>query len=232
MVKNKAHRIAFFGVMAALLFVVFLIETLIGSVWITPPAIFSLSILFTLCLSDDYLTGLIGGILFGVMSFIIAVIVANPLFILPWISILPRCFVGIGSYGTYRGLKALFKKGPKFSSEVLPYSLGAAVGIITNTLLVVLCLTFFSPEAYGQSFAEWMKAVLTINFPIELGAAIILTPIFSKVFNKVTRKSEIDTSIESSEEKKKPLKMAILITGVLVLIAVAAIICLILLYNK
>lgn len=35
--KSKSKRIALYGVFAALLVVVFYLETLIGSFWVTPP---------------------------------------------------------------------------------------------------------------------------------------------------------------------------------------------------
>ena len=55
---SESRRIALYGVFAALIVVVFYLETLIGSFWITPPAIVSLSLLFTFCLSADWRLGL------------------------------------------------------------------------------------------------------------------------------------------------------------------------------
>ena len=73
-----------------------------------------------------------------------------------------------------------------FAKTVLPYSVGAFVGIILNTALVILCLTLFA-SSYG-GFVYWVKACSTINFPIELVVAVILTPLLSKVAGKIKGK--------------------------------------------
>ena len=188
MEKSKTKLIAFYGVFSALILVLFYFETLISfALTLTPPAVLSLPVVFTFCLLDDWKTGLVGGIIFGVSSFVIALSIGNPLFILPWISILPRLFVGIGAYGGYKLIKTLTKnRQNSFVKDLLPYSVGAFIGIILNTVLVILCLTLFA-SSYG-GFAYWVKACITINFPIELVVAVILTPILSRVAGKIKGK--------------------------------------------
>ena len=176
--QSKSKRIALYGIFVAVLVVVFYLETLIGSFWITPPAIVSLSLLFTFCLSGDWKLGLGGGVLFGLTSWALAAIFANAAFIFPWVSVLPRLFVGIGAYGAFRLTKRLTKNsGKKFLTDILPYSVGAACGILINTALVVTALTLFLPEM--GTLGYWLGACITVNFPIELAAAIILTPVLS-----------------------------------------------------
>ena len=185
MKKSNTKKIAFYGVFSALILVLFYFETLISfALTLTPPAILSLPVVMTFCLLDDWKTGLVGGIIFGVSSFIIALSIANPLFILPWISILPRFFVGISAYLVCALFKKISQKRQnKFLKEVLPYSLGAFVGIILNTILVIICLSLFA-SSYG-GFVYWVQLCVTINFPIELIVAVILTPILSKVVGKI-----------------------------------------------
>lgn len=183
--NKKTKRIAILGVMTALLLVVFTLETVIGSLWITPPAVLSLSILFVICFSFDFTVGVLSGLMFGVCSFIIALIVGNPLFILPWISILPRLFVGISAYGVFALMKKICKNSDKpFVKEVLPYSLGAVAGIIVNTLTVIVALTFLAPAEYGNTFIGWVQILITLNFPIEIAGALILTPILVRPVKK------------------------------------------------
>lgn len=200
--KSKSKRIALYGVFAALLVVVFYLETLIGSFWVTPPAIVSLSLLFTLCLSDDWKLGLGGGILFGLTSWALAAIFANPVFIFPWNSVLPRLFVGIGAYGVFRLMSFLVRnRKNKFVTAYLPYSIGAACGILINTVLVITCLTLFESDMGSLSY--WMSICLTINFPIELVAAMVLTPILSNALKRAFRnKSEVPQKSEEGTLQK------------------------------
>lgn len=204
--NSKSKRIALYGIFAALLVVVFYLETLIASFWITPPAIISLSLLMTLCLSEDWKLGFGGGVLFGLTSWALAAIFASPVFILPWVSVLPRLFVGIGAYGAFRLVKHLMRnKNNTFLTAYLPYSVGAACGIIINTVLVIAALTLFLPEM--GSLGYWISACITINFPIELIAAVVLTPILSNALNRSFKKNtqntrkEIKTNEEVSETK-------------------------------
>lgn len=187
--NSKSKRIALYGVFAALLVVVFYLETLIASFWITPPAIVSLSLLMTLCLSEDWKLGFGGGVLFGLTSWALAAIFASPVFIFPWVSVLPRLFVGIGAYGAYRLVKHFTRnKSSKFLTAYLPYSVGAACGVIINTVTVIAALTLFLPEM--GSLGYWISACITINFPIELVAAILLTPVLSNALNRAFKKNK------------------------------------------
>ena len=186
--NKKTKTVALAGIMSALMIVLFTLETVIGAMWITPPAVLSLSVLFVFCFSYDWKFGLLSGVIFGVSSLVIAFIVGNPLFIIPTISVLPRVITGIAAYGIFYLAKRLCGKGKSnFVKENLPYSIGAFFGIILNTLSVLIALTLFAPAEYGNTFAGWLKAVITLNFPIELACAVILTPILSKAVLKYKR---------------------------------------------
>lgn len=189
--NRTTKLIALAGIMSALMIVLFTLETVIGAMWITPPAVLSLSVLFVFCFSYDWKFGLLSGVVFGLSSLVIAFIVGNPLFIIPTISVLPRVITGIAAYGIYRLAKTLCgKSNNAFVKESLSYSIGAFFGIISNTLLVLVALTLFAPTEYGNTFAGWFKAVITLNFPIELVCAVILTPILSKAVKKINKTAE------------------------------------------
>lgn len=197
--KSKSKRIALYGIFAALLVVVFYLETLIGSFWITPPAIISLSLLFTLCLSEDWKLALGGGVLFGLVSWALAAMFGNAVFIFPWISVLPRLFVGIGAYGAFRLIKHLVRnKTNQFLVSYLPYSVGALCGILINTILVITCLTLFAPDLGSLSY--WISACVTLNFPIELAAAVVLTPILCNAIKRgVSSKKKEQQSVTKND---------------------------------
>jgi len=75
---------------------------------------------------EGWLVGGIIGTIFGLFSFIQA---TTPLFKDPLVAILPRIFIGITAYFTYAGLKRI--------NEYLALIVSAAVGTLTNTILVL-----------------------------------------------------------------------------------------------
>ena len=190
--KSASHTIALLGVMAAVLVTVLFIESAIYKIFsYTPPAFLSLGILMTLCLSWDLKRSLLFSIVFGITSLLCAVFIGNPYFLMPWISILPRLFVGPAAYGVYKLCgKATSKSNKKFLNSTLPLAVGASAGIITNTILVITCLSLFFPASVEGGFTavEWIKACISINFPIELICATILTPILAVAIKKTAQR--------------------------------------------
>jgi len=75
---------------------------------------------------EGWVVGAVIGAIFGIFSFLNATV---PLFKDPLVAILPRIFIGITAYFTYA---ALAKK-----NEYLALILAAAVGTLTNTILVL-----------------------------------------------------------------------------------------------
>jgi uncharacterized membrane protein len=75
---------------------------------------------------EGWLVGGIIGTIFGLFSFIQATV---PLFKDPLVAILPRIFIGITAYFTYAALKRV--------NEYLALVVSAAVGTLTNTVLVL-----------------------------------------------------------------------------------------------
>lgn len=189
--NSSARTIALLGVMAALMIAVLFIESAIFKIFsYTPPAFLSLGILMTLCLLWDLKHAFLFSAIFGVTSLLCAVFIGNPYFLMPWISILPRLFVGPCAYGVYSLLKKPCEKlkNEKISSS-LPLVAGAGAGILTNTTLVITCLSIFFPASNGGfSVVDWIKACISINFPIELICASVLCPILYHSLKKVADK--------------------------------------------
>ncbi len=190
--NSSARTVALLGVMAAVMVAVLFIESAIFKIFAyTPPAFLSLGILMTLCLSWDMKRAFLFSAVFGVTSLLCALFIGNPYFLMPWISILPRLFVGPAAYGAfYLMKKCTAKSEKKFVNSTLPLGVGAAVGILTNTILVITCLSLFFPASAkgGFTVADWIKLCITINFPIELVCAVILTPILAIAVRKVTKR--------------------------------------------
>lgn len=174
--NSKVRIIAISGVMGALTFIMMFLETYVFNILIpiAPPCFLSLSLAITLSLSGNWKFMFLGGTVMGFCSFIIAFIIGNPAFIFPWISILPRFFIGLTAFGVSSLIRKLTaKKENKFLKNYLPYGVGAAIGAITNTVLTLAMLyfcSFIGVEGIIQTF-------MAINFPIEVVASAVIVPI-------------------------------------------------------
>jgi uncharacterized membrane protein len=189
--SSKARTVALLGVMSAVLVAVLFIESAIYKIFsYTPPAFLSLGILMTLCLSWDLKRAFLFSTIFGVTSLLCALFIGNPYFLMPWISILPRLFVGPAAYGVFKLIKKATKNRTKFLRVNFPLAVGAAVGILTNTALVITCLSLFFPSGTegGFTIAQWIELCITLNFPIELVCAVILTPALAVAVEKIAKR--------------------------------------------
>ncbi len=140
--KDKAHFVAFVGVMAALIFVLFLLEGAVLSPVGMTACILSLPVAIAVSIYDDWKKSFVGGTLLGVCSCIFCLVFsafikyANPL-----VSVLPRFCIGVTAYWTYFGLSKLFKKAKnRFVNEALPAAIAGIVGSLTNTVLYLLAV--------------------------------------------------------------------------------------------
>lgn len=187
MKKDKAHFIAFVGVMFALIFVLFMLEGAVLSGLGMTACILSLPVAIALSIYDDWKKSFIGGTLLGLASCLFCLIFAS-LFIVyanPLISVLPRFFIGITAYWTYFGLSKLFKKAKSvFVRESIPAAIAGVVGSLTNTVLYLLAINIWSGNFMG-SFTAIMNVAVSIYFPIELVACLVLVPAYVAVLKKV-----------------------------------------------
>ena len=186
--KDKAHFVAFVGVMAALIFVLFLLEGAVLSPVGMTACILSLPVEFSVCIYDDWKKSFVGGTLLGVCSCIFCLVFsafikyANPL-----VSVLPRFCIGVTAYWTYFGLSKLFKKAKnRFVKEALPAAIAGIVGSLTNTVLYLLAVAVCDGRA-ADALTVIMGVAVTIYFPIELVACAVLVPLYVKALQKVNR---------------------------------------------
>ena len=150
--KSKSKNIALAGIWSALIFVVLLIETTLGMTVLPvfPPAILSFAVMLTLCLIGDWKYALTAGTILGLSSMVCAFIFGNVVFANPLVSVLPRIAMGMAGYFTYYLFRWIFRTRKKFFvREILPLSIGAALAIVTNTLLVMALSSAF----FGRKFS-------------------------------------------------------------------------------
>lgn len=187
MKKDKAHFIAFAGVMFALIFVLFLLEGAVLSGLGMTACILSLPVSIALSIYDDWKKSFVGGTLLGLASCLFCLIFAS-LFIFyanPIICVLPRTFIGVTAYWSFRGISSLTRKAKNaFVRDVLPASVAGIVGSLTNTVLYLLAVNIWTGDFMG-SFTAIMNVAISIYFPIELVACMILVPIYTKVLKKI-----------------------------------------------
>ncbi len=172
---KKSRRIAYIATFIALIFIALLLDTAVGRVLIViSPAIFSLVAVFTLAfVFDKWYYSAIAGLAFGVMSCLRSLIgLGNPDFMWPHISIVPRIIVGFVCFGAYRVAQKLFAKNRH--REMLSIGIGAAVGMLTNTSIVLPMLHFFGEMTVTK---DVLKVSLLFNAPIELIVSAFITPI-------------------------------------------------------
>ena len=193
MKNDKAHFVAFIGVMFALIFVLFLLEgTLLAGVGMTA-CISSLPVSIALSIYDKRKKSFIGGTLLGACSCIFCLIFASAFIFYanPLICILPRFFIGITAYWSYRGLSALFKKVKnKYVREMLPAAIAGVAGSLTNTVLYLLAVNIWTGNGAG-AFTQILTVAVSIYFPIELVACFILVPIYVSVLRKIIVKKPL-----------------------------------------
>jgi uncharacterized membrane protein len=108
---------------------------------------------------EGWIVGGIIGTIFGLFSFINATV---PLFKDPLVAILPRIFIGITAYLSYAGLKR--------TNEYLALIVAAAVGTLTNTILVLGMAVLRGYMAAGVA----LTVGVTHGLP-EVVVAIIIT---------------------------------------------------------
>lgn len=140
--------------------------------------------------------GIFSGLFFGVISLISSFAsptILSPAFHNPLVSVLPRVFIGITVYFSALGFRKLFPKlNPIFS-----YAVGSAVGVITNTTLVlgmILLLHFGKTFTFGDSAIvigwRWLTAIILSNSLIELATCTIITPPIVLALEKFLKKAK------------------------------------------
>ena len=189
--KSVAREVAFLGIMLALVFEFLLIETevftVIGIFGALTPAVLTIPLSIAISLSGGKNRMFFGGTLLGFSSFFLAIIIANPIFINPLVSILPRVFIGVISYLVFLGTSKLFSKSNNtFVNHVLPCSLAGMAGVLTNTTLTMTMLWVFNHTTLAALFST----ILSVNFVLEVVGGAILVPVFVKAIKSAERRGK------------------------------------------
>lgn len=189
MKKDRAHTIAFIGVMFALILVLFMLEGALSIFAGVSTCVLSLPVAIALSVYDDWKSSFLGGTLLGVSSCIFCLIFGMVVYANPLVCILPRTLFGVTAYWTYFGLSKLCKNAKsKFVNQTLPASIAAAVGTLTNTVLYILAIGIFVSKDVMGVGTQLIQIAAGIYFPIELVASVVLVPVYVALMKKVSNK--------------------------------------------
>ena len=194
MKNDKAHFVAFIGVMFALIFVLFLLEGSISLFAGSTPCILSIPVAISLSIYDDWKKSFIGGTLLGLSSCLFCLIFASVFlpYANPLLSVLPRFFIGVTAYWSYFGLSQLFRNAKnKYVREMFPAAIAGAIGTITNTVLYVFAQYIWSgwlSDFYGEQITSAIQILTIVYFAVEIVACFILVPVYVAVLKKINHR--------------------------------------------
>jgi uncharacterized membrane protein len=121
--------------------------------------------------------GLAVGFLFGIFSLIQAAVAPksplDPLFVYPWLSVLPRLFIGPVAWLVYAGIRRLKLLGK--ARTVIGLVVAGVAGSLTNTVLVLGVLGVFYLGYTDWLTWPWIGSIVVANGLPEAAAAAILT---------------------------------------------------------
>ena len=174
--NKRVTDIAFAGIILAIMAILNFVPN-VGYIKIIPGT-FEITIIHIFVIIFAWLlgwkAGLLSGLAFGVFCWANAFIVGNVAFQNPLVSVLPRVFFGFIT-GLAFDLTRLIKK-PK-----LRYGIDVALCVVVtaiHTLSVLLMLyVAFNQETVFETYMKTMFASMAINFPVELAAAAVISPL-------------------------------------------------------
>ncbi|WP_125713250.1 ECF transporter S component [Companilactobacillus kedongensis] len=193
MQRRKAYRIAILGILMAIIFVQSLVPFLgfIPTGFINITIIHITVIVAAIVLGPKY--GSIVGLVWGLGTMIRAFtsptsIIDTMVFTNPIVAIVPRIIVGLVAGYVYLVLKKHFKK------RVVAMGIAAAIGSLTNTVLVLGLMRFMYASVLSQAYAtqtdllnKLLLIIVGTNGIPEMIAAIIIAPAISTAILKANK---------------------------------------------
>ncbi len=177
--KSYSRLIARYAIIVALVVCSFAIDSFITTRFLLIRAIIATTVVvLSIVQLFDLKTAVFATTTLGLVSLVFAYIfpnVAAEIMQKPLVSVLPRICIGPVSYLVLALMRKLTEKSSKpFVKKYVTSSVAAAFGAITNTLLVLSAITYYTEE---NLFNKLLGAIIAFNFPAELIAGIIAVPI-------------------------------------------------------
>ncbi len=186
-IKEMAYLAIFTSLIILMTFVPFIGYITIG--------IFSITTIPLVVITGTIILGLKGGIwlslMFGVFSLIRATMpgtIADPMFLNPLISILPRILFGVATYYTFRGMQIV-------KNNHLRYALTYLLATLFHTLIVCVMFAIIKPMWFIDTISAvngtypfidniWMVVVMAflINGALEAVIGTVVGPFIMKAY--------------------------------------------------
>ncbi|KRK81013.1 ECF transporter S component [Companilactobacillus nodensis] len=193
MQKRKAYRIAILGILMAIIFV----QSLVPFLGFIPTGFINITIIHITVIvaaivlgpKDGAIVGLVWGLGTMVRAFTSPTsIIDTTVFTNPIVAVLPRVIVGLVAGYIYLALKNRFKK------RMVSMGIAAAVGSLTNTLLVLGLMRVMYASALSQAYTtqtdllnKLLLIIIGTNGIPEMIAAIIIAPAISAAILKANK---------------------------------------------
>lgn len=184
--RQSIHRITRLGILIAII----VLMTFIPNIGYIQTGVLSITTIHIPVIVGAALLGPIGGLVlgaaWGLTSFFKVLsmpsTIETAIFLNPLVSILPRILVGLIISYTTIGLGHLVK------NKDLKYALIAAVGTLSNTVLVLSAIFIFAQSgilSFNQAFSVIVTIIISTNGLLELTLAVILIPIIIRAISKI-----------------------------------------------
>jgi uncharacterized membrane protein len=176
--KSYSKLIAQYAIIVALVVCSFTIDAFLTTRFLPIRAVIATTaIVLSIVQLFDFKTAVFTTTALGLVSLVFAYIFPNPaaeVMQKPVVSVLPRICIGLVSYSVLALMRKLTEKSSSpFVKKYVTSSVAAAFGVITNTLLVLSTITFYTNENF---FNKLLSAIIAFNFPAELLVGIIAVP--------------------------------------------------------
>lgn len=183
--KSKAYTVAKYAIMLATIFVAMMLDRAISIGLPISTAAVTILVTFSFCfLENDWTTGILAGLFFGVASFFKEFIFpssvsAFPVYVWPLITVLPRLAMGTVAFASYKLLLLITSRmRSKYARQTLSITVAVFFGNLCNTVLFLTALNIAKRTA-GMDYTPLItviKAALITNIIPEYLISMILSP--------------------------------------------------------
>ena len=142
-------------------------------------------------LKDGAIMGFLAGVVTLLRALLWPLSPIDPLFINPLLSVLPRIFIGITPWLTYKAVSKFVKN--KTSLSIIGGAIAGAVGAITNTVLVMTMMyVLYAAEIvaqFGVPFKTILISIITGSAILEATVYAVLMSAVVTIYNRTKKQT-------------------------------------------
>ena len=157
--------------------------------------------------------GLFAGTAFGIASLVNAFLhptLLAPMLHNPLVSVLPRMIIPVTTYFAFRLMKKLLRKRTDEAGTYVAATVSAALGVVTNTGLVLAMMAAFN---FGKTFgsttinAAFFGGLLGLNFLFEISICSLLAPIITtglRIALRIDKRGRVPADVPAETVSEAP----------------------------